>query len=176
MSSGKPRVGAPAVQTGHVIRDSGMGLATRLVDAIVNLHDSVWRRNSVRLSVVEMLRLRNARTVNCVFCKAVRYDVAKQDGLTEDKVEQIHDGFADSSLSELEKAALAFADVYLRTPGRFDPALIARLRQHYSEEQICHMAIALSTFNASSKCAVSLGGMPEYVPVMEVSLPPPAAA
>ena len=176
MATGKPRAGAPAITTGNVIRDSSMGLATQLIEGIVRLNDSVWRRNSVRLALVEMLRLRNARTVNCVFCKAARYDVARQDGLTEDKVAQIDDGFASSALSEMEKLVLGFADVYLRDPGHFDPQLIARLREHFSAEQICHMAVALATFNASSKCAVSLGGMPEFVPVMEVTLPPPVEA
>ncbi len=176
MGSGKPRAGTPAITTGNVIRDSSMGLATQLIDAIVRLNDSVWRRNSVRLALVEMLRLRNARTVNCVFCKAARYDVARRDGLTEDKVAQIDDDFAHSALSDVEKLVLGFADVYLRNPGRFDPGLIAGLREHFSAEQICHMAVALATFNASSKCAVSLGGMPEFVPVMEVTLPPPVEA
>jgi len=176
MGSGKPRAGTPAITTGNVIRDSSMGLATQLIDAIVRLNDSVWRRNSVRLALVEMLRLRNARTVNCVFCKAARYDVARRDGLTEDKVAQIDDDFAHSALSDVEKLVLGFADVYLRNPGRFDPGLIAGLRKHFSAEQICHMAVALATFNASSKCAVSLGGMPEFVPVMEVTLPPPVEA
>lgn len=176
MGTGNPRAGTPAAVTGNVIRDSSMGLATQLIDPIVRLNDSVWRRNSVRLALVEMLRLRNARTVNCVFCKAARYDVARQDGLTEDKVAQIDDGFAASGLSEPEKLVLGFADVYLRGPGHFDPQLIARLREQFSEEQICHMAVALATFNASSKCAVSLGGMPDFVPVMEVTLPPPVEA
>jgi alkylhydroperoxidase family enzyme len=173
MGSGRPRAGTPATTTGNVIRDSSMGLATQLVEQIVRLNDSVWRRNSVRLAYIEMLRLRNARTVNCAFCKAARYDVARRDGLTEDKVERIDDGFATSDLSGTEKLVLAFADVYLRDPGHFDPQLIARLRAQFSDEQICHMAISLATFNASSRCAVSLGGMPDCLPVMEVALPPP---
>jgi alkylhydroperoxidase family enzyme len=121
---------------------------------------------------LEILRLRNARTVNCVFCKSVLYDLAKQDGLTEEKVSRIDDDFSTSDLSEIEKLTLAFADVYLRAPEHFDPQLIAKLREHFSEEQICHMAISLTTFNATSRCAVSLGGMPESLPVMEMQLPP----
>ena len=170
---GKSRVGSPGTSTGNSISDSSLGLASELLDPLLRLNDAVWRSNSVRLALIEMLRLRNARTVNCVFCKSVRYDVARQDGLSEDKVAQIADGFDASELSEIEKATLGFADVYLRAPGAFDPQLIARLRAHFSEEQICHMAIALATFNATSKCAVSLGGMPESLPVMEVQLPPP---
>ena len=170
MSNPKARVGTPGTSSGHVIRDSSLGLATDTVDAIIDMNDLVWGRNSVRMALLEMLRLRNARTVNCVFCKSVRYDVARKDGLTEDKVERIDDDYASSDLSDIEKLTLAFADVYLRAPDNFDPALIAQLRQHFSEEQICHMAIAIATFNATSKCAVSLGGMPESLPVMEMEL------
>lgn len=169
------RVGNPGTNTGNSIRDSALGLADQTVDAIVALNNSVWRRNSVRLALVEMLRLRNARTVNCVFCKSVRYDVATQDGLTEDKVSRIDDDFDSSDLSDIEKLTLAFADVYLRTPEHFDAQLIARLRQHFSEEQICHMAISITTFNATSRCAVSLGGMPDSLPIMAMQLPPEEA-
>lgn len=165
-------MGTPGQATGHVIRDSSLGLATQLIDAIVRLNDSVWRRTDLRPALIEMLRLRNARTVNCVFCKATRYDVARQDGLGEAEVALIDDDFADSRLAENEKALLAFADVYLRNPSVFAPALLQGLREHFTREQICQMAIALATFNASSRCAVSLGGMPESLPTMVVSLPP----
>lgn len=166
------RVGNPGTNTGNTIRDSALGLASQTVDAIVALNNSVWRKNSVRSALLEMLRLRNARTVNCVFCKSVRYDVAKQDGLTEDKVARIDDDFQSSDLTEIEKTALAFADVYLRTPDQLDAQLIAKLREFFTEEQICHMAVSLTTFNATSRCAVSLGGMPESLPIMEMQLPP----
>ena len=165
------RAGVPAQATGHVIRDSSLGLVAETLQPIIDLQEAIWHRASVGPAIVEMLRLRNARTVNCVFCKSVRYDIARADGLTEDKVAQIDDAFAASRLSEREKLVLAFADLYLRTPGRVDAALAERLRHEFTPEQISHMAIALTTFHALSRCAVSLGGMPEHLPVTEVSVP-----
>jgi alkylhydroperoxidase family enzyme len=120
---------------------------------------------------MEVLRLRNARTVNCVFCKSVRYDIARADGLTEAKVAQIDDDFASSALSPREKLALSFADVYLRHPERFDAGLIEALHAEFTSEELAHMAIGLVTFNALSRCAVSLGGMPESLPIMEMAVP-----
>ena len=67
MSGARPRVGTPGISTGNMIRDSSFGLVPETLDPIVQLNDSVWRRNSVRPAFLEMLRLRNARTVNCVF-------------------------------------------------------------------------------------------------------------
>jgi alkylhydroperoxidase family enzyme len=157
--------------TGNVIRDSAMGLVPETVDAFANLNKALWTNGHVRPALLEMLRLRNARTVNCVFCKSVRYDVAKADGLTEDKVDKIADGHAESGLSNAEKLALAFADVYLFDPKGMSADLWARLRDEFSDAQIAAMAVGLATFNASSRCAVSLGGMPESLPVMEISVP-----
>lgn len=98
--SSAPRVSNPGHKTGNVFRDSSLAHADQTLDGIMRLTDSIWRRNSIRMAWLEMLRLRNARTVNCVFCKSVRYDVARRDGLTEDKVSQIDDGFADSDLGK----------------------------------------------------------------------------
>ena len=165
------RAGVPARPTGHVIRDSSLGLVAETLRPIIDLQEAIWHRASVGPAIVEMLRLRNARTVNCVFCKSVRYDIARADGLSEDKVAQIDDDFAASRLSEREKLVLAFADLYLRTPGRVDAALAERLRHEFTPEQISHMAIALTTFHALSRCAVSLGGMPEHLPVTVASVP-----
>ena len=122
------RAGTPEHKSGHVIRDSSLGLVPETLQPVIDLQAAMWHQASIGPAVMEMLRLRSARTVNCVFCKSVRYDIALADGLTEDKVEQIDDDFAASALSAREKLVLAFADLYLRTPGEVD-ALGVRLRR-----------------------------------------------
>ncbi len=169
--SSLPRAGTPQETTGHVIRDSSLGLVPETLPALLELQADVWHRSSIGPALSELLRLRNARTVNCVFCKSVRYDIARAAGLTEEQVAQIDDNFAASELSQRQKLALSFADVYLRHPERFEPELVARLEQEFTREELAHMAIALVTFHALSRCAVSLGGMPESLPVMEMSVP-----
>ena len=161
----------PAPKTGHVVRDSSFNLAPDLLEPVVLLINRVWSASSVNPALLEMLRLRNARTVNCVACKAVRYDEARQDGMTEEKASRIDDGYPNSDLSEREKLALEFADVYLKDPAGASPALLQRLRAVFSERQIGDMAVALTTFNAMSRCAVSLGGMPESMPVFSMAVP-----
>ena len=165
------RVQAPQGQTGDPIRDSALGLVPETVDPIARLNRHAWRSSPVRASLLEIVRLRNARTVNCQFCKSVRYDLARRDGLTENKVDQIRDGYEESLLSQEEKLALAFADAYLHDPKQIGGPLIARLRRHFTQSQIGHLAIALIAFNATSRCAVSIGGMPEQLPITEIAAP-----
>jgi alkylhydroperoxidase family enzyme len=168
----QPRVSPPAGGTGHVIRDSALGLVKETVEPMIRLHDRVWHNDNVNPALLELVRLRNARLVNCVFCKNVRYDVAKADGLTEDKVAQIADGYEQSDLSEREKIALVFADAYLKNGGEISAAQADAVRAEFSPQELAHLAIALVAFNAASRCAVSLGGMPEDLPVFEMPLPP----
>jgi alkylhydroperoxidase family enzyme len=101
----------------------------------------------------------------------VRYDLSRRDGLTENKVDQIRDGYEQSLLSEEEKLAIAFADAYLHEPGAMSADLAARLARHFTPAQLAHLAIALVAFNATSRCAVSIGGMPENLPITEISPP-----
>jgi hypothetical protein len=87
-----------------VIRDSSLGLVPETLEPIIDLQAAMWHGSSVGPALLELLRLRNARTVNCVFCKSVRYDIARG-RLTEDKVRQIDDDSPLASLTKREKLA-----------------------------------------------------------------------
>jgi alkylhydroperoxidase family enzyme len=165
------RVQGPQGNSGDPIRDSALGLVPETVDQIAGLNRHAWRNSPVRAALLEIVRLRNARTVNCQFCKSVRYDVARRDGLTENKVDLIRDGYQQSALAEDEKLAIAFADAYLYDPKAMSDELAARLEQHFTKAQLAHLAIALVAFNATSRCAVSIGGMPENLPITEIAAP-----
>jgi alkylhydroperoxidase family enzyme len=166
--STKLRASGPAETTGNVIRDSPMGLVPETVSHIIALNGAVWRGSLISPALLEILRLRNARTVNCVFCKAVRYDVAREDGLTEERAQMVDDGYQESALTPREKAAITLADCYLGFPAGVTHEAAAEIAAHYSEAEIASMLTALVTFNFASRMAVSLGGMPEELPVMEL--------
>jgi alkylhydroperoxidase family enzyme len=159
--SGKARASAPAQRTGNPIRDSALALVAQTVDEIVALNSAVWKRSLVSPALLETLRLRNARTVNCVFCKSVRYEVARADGLTEDRAAMIDTGYEHSALTAREKLAVALADSYLGFPAGMNAALAQRLAHEFSTEQVASMFVALMSFNFTSRTAVSIGGMPE---------------
>jgi alkylhydroperoxidase family enzyme len=167
--SAKPRASAPPTRTGNVIRDSALGLVPETVAEIIALNGAVWQRSLVSPTLLEVIRLRNARTVNCVYCKAVRYAVARDDGLTEARAAMIDTHYAQSGLSTREKLAIALADAYLGFPAGITPQLAAQLSAEFSADQIASMFVALMTFNFTSRTAVSIGGMPEDpLPVMVV--------
>ena len=52
-----------------------------------------------------------------------------------------------------------------------DDALRSALRNQFSEAELLHLSLLVAWFNGSSRCAVALGGMPEAMPRMEISIP-----
>jgi len=109
--------------------------------------------------------------VGCVFCKAVRYDVAIEAGLSEDKVQMINDEFSTSSLTAREKLILAFTDQYLHKPSVPEPGLMQQLQAEFSQQELLHLSLVVAYFNGFSRCAVALGGMPDEMPRMEIAVP-----
>lgn len=101
----------------------------------------------------------------------MRFAVAKHEGLTEDLVAQIDDGYEDSTLSPRHKAALRFSDAFLRDPHGLSESARAELLEHYSAEQIVELAAGLAMFMGTSKIAVALGNAPSDMPVMELPTP-----
>lgn len=167
----RPRVKAPERQTGDVLRDSALGLAPETLEPYAHLNRRLWYGGPLGAADLEVARLYNARHVNCVFCRNVRYDIAKADGLSEAQVEQIDGDFAASDLSPRQKLILTLTDRYLNNPGGLSDEEKRQLAEEFTAEELAQLCMAIVMFNAFSRCAVSLGGMPDELPTMEISVP-----
>ena len=106
-----------------------------------------------------------------VCCRAC-LDATLEAGLDEAKVEQSTDDFDQSELSQREKLILAYTDYYLQQPTAMTTEFKQRLTEEFSAAEIVHLSLAIMLCNCFSRCAVSLGGMPEEdLPRMQISVP-----
>jgi len=165
------RVQAPDSDTGNLIRDSALGLVPETLEHYLPLNTAIWEAGPLSAAEIEMARLRNASHVGCVLCQAVRYDVAIEAGLDETKVGLINDAFPDSALSNREKLILAFTDQFCLDPAGIKDSLKADLLREFTREELVHLSLVVAYFNGFSRCAVSLGGIPDAMPRMEISIP-----
>lgn len=97
--------------------------------------------------------------------------MAREQGLTEAEVDQVRDGYEESSLSARDIAALRFTDTILHDPARITPELQEELRRHFSEPEIVELALAVGLFHALSKLLITLGLEPEDMPLTVVPTP-----
>jgi AhpD family alkylhydroperoxidase len=96
---------------------------------------------TVSRRLLELVRLRIAFHNQCRSCMAVRYESALADGLTEDLVCSLEQPYDAPDLTDAEKAALRFADLFATNHLAIDDALIEDLRQHFSEAHIVELCM-----------------------------------
>lgn len=109
----------------------------------------------------ELVRLRGARAHDCRLCRSLRSRSALRAGATEADFDAV-DRYADSSLPELARAALALCDAMVWTPGRIDPAVVDGLRATATPAQQVEVVLDV-TRNALNKVAVALGADAPHV-------------
>ena len=166
-----PRVQPPDVDTDDPVAGSVLAHQPALLSAFTELYGTLWSHGEVDQMTKEMARLRNARTVNCPICKAIRFSGARADGLEEQLVDLIHDGYEQTDLEPRHKAVLAWVDAFLDDPSGDHAALRARLGEHFTLAQIVELTAGIALFMGFSKIAVSLGGLPDEIPVHEQPTP-----
>ena len=165
------RVRAPDSNTGNIIRDSSLGLVPQALEHYLPLNAAVWDAGPLNAAEIEMARLRNAGHTGCVICQAVRYDVAVEAGLDEDKVTRLRGAIDESGLGERERLILAFVDQYVLNPAGMSADFQAALQANFTPEELMHLSLLVAYFNGFGRCAVALGGMPDAMPRMEISVP-----
>jgi alkylhydroperoxidase family enzyme len=100
----------------------------------------------------------------------VRFDSAREAGLTETKVEQIVDGY-EEVLSPAETAALQLTDAIIGHPQSLSEASREALKANYSDAEIVEMALGVGMFMGMSKVLINLGLEPEEMPLTIVPTP-----
>jgi alkylhydroperoxidase family enzyme len=102
----------------------------------------------------ELVRLLGARRHRCRICQSLRSRSALAAGASEATFDAI-DRYPSSDLGDAQKAALAFADALLVTPGRIEAETIGALRARFTPAACVELVLDV-TRNATNKVAVAL--------------------
>jgi AhpD family alkylhydroperoxidase len=108
---------------------------------------------SVRLK--ELLRIRMSVAEECGYCSSLRSKRAIAEGLTEEIVVQMVDLDNAPDLSEVEKAALRYGDLYRRDQVDSDE-VFEELRRHFTDEEIIELGVLCSMLDGGGKFAKAL--------------------
>jgi len=160
-----PRVRPPKQRGSDPITGSALGHQPEALLAFLKLYGTLWSHGVLDQATKELARIRNARIVNCAICKSIRFEGARKEGLSEAQVEQIRDGYETSALSPRQKLVLRYTDVFLSGEPEPDAALRSEMLAHFTPAELVELTAGLALFMGFSKIAVSLGGMPDSLPV-----------
>jgi alkylhydroperoxidase family enzyme len=144
--------------------------------AFRKLYGTMWSHGIVSQTIKETVRLRNARVTDCGLCRQVRFSAARDEGLTEDIAMMIDDDYETADLTEQQKVALRYADVYLKDPSKIDAKVRSDMAAHFTSAEIVEITLALAMFLGMAKVLISLGTEPVGMPVTVFPTPDYAVA
>lgn len=98
--------------------------------------------------LIELIRLRIAFHNQCRSCMAVRYTAAIDDGVDDDLVCSLERPEDATDLTDAERAALRFADLFATDHLAIDDAVYDDLRRHFTEGELVEIGL---------NCALDLG-------------------
>lgn len=101
----------------------------------------------------------------------MRFDRAREAGLTEELVADIADHESSILLPERTKVALAWADAVLAGGHDVDAALRSRLRATFTPAEIVEITYAIGTFIGYAKQIITLGMEPVHLDLTIVATP-----
>jgi alkylhydroperoxidase family enzyme len=171
---GEPDPSVPAVE-GPGDDDPARGFASAqpsLFASFERLYAVLWSGGVVDHPSKEVARLRNARLTGCKFCRNVRFARARHDGLTEDLVDLVSDGYESTALTEAHKAVISLTDSFLGSSGA-GPEAATRdvLLARYGSAGTVELTAGLALFMGFSKIAVALGAFPDDFPTTMIPTP-----
>ena len=96
--------------------------------------------------MIELVRLRVAFHNQCRSCMAIRYTDAVNDGLTEDLVCALEQPYDAPGLTDAERAAIRFGELFAMNHLTIDDSLFDQLKQHFTEPEIMELAMNVAFF------------------------------
>jgi alkylhydroperoxidase family enzyme len=132
-----------------------------LWDALVSLARVVPRLDALDPVTTELIRLRGARQHRCRLCQSLRSRPALLAGADEATFAAV-DHFDTSDLPPDQRAAIAFTDAMIWTPGAIDPEVVEALVAVTTPAQRVELVLDV-TRNALNKVAVAMGADAPHV-------------
>lgn len=166
-----PRVARPDASGPDAISTSVLAHQPALLEAFQRLYGTLWSHGVLEHAAKEVARIRNARVTGCSYCRNVRFSRAREEGLSEELVTLVDEGFERSHLSERLKLVIRYADVFLRDPHDLDENARTAMRQEFTPAEIVELTAGLALFMGFSKIAVVLGLEPTTMPTTVLATP-----
>lgn len=145
------RTGAPDPRVVSLMTRSPLGIAW------VEYWNKLLYQGVLPHKLKEMCRIKISVAHQCGYCSTVRSNVAKAQGLTEETINDLFEYAGSKRLSEREKAALHYADLFKQGEHAIDKDQVyADLARHFSDEEIIELGLFCAEVDGVGKFVKSL--------------------
>jgi alkylhydroperoxidase family enzyme len=126
----------------------------KMMSGMGKFQGAVRKGSSVDERTKNMMELKGAQMIGCEFCVDLGSQICRNSGFSDDELLALPRYRESDLFTEREKLALDYAVGVMRTPVDISDGLYARMKEHYTNEQMVEltalmMVVNLDRFNAA---------------------------
>jgi AhpD family alkylhydroperoxidase len=124
------------------------------------------RKSKLEPALIELVKMRASQINGCAFCIDMHSKDARAAGETEQRLYALNAWRETPFFTDRERAALAWTEaVTLVSQDHVPDAVFEEARQHFSEEELVNLTMAVVTINGWNRLAIAFRAVPgEYQP------------
>jgi AhpD family alkylhydroperoxidase len=110
-------------------------------------NQAVRKGKSVDERLKNLVELKGAQMIGCEFCVDLGSQICRNSGLSDEELLALARYRHSDVFTDREKLALDYAVAVMRTPVEVTDALVARMKEHFSNEQLVEITALLTVVN-----------------------------
>ena len=134
--------------------------------AMLGLETFVRKSSKLEHSLLELIKTRASQMNGCAFCIDMHTKDARAAGETEQRLYALNAWRETPFFTERERAALAWTEAGTAVSvGQVPDAVYEEAKQHFSEEELVNLTLAIVTINGWNRLSIAFRAVPgEYQP------------
>ncbi len=119
----------------------------KMLSGMGKFQGAVRKAHGVDERIKNLVELRGAQMIGCEFCVDLGSQICRNSGFSDDELLAVPRYRTSDLFNEREKTALDYAVGVMRTPVDVSDELFARMKEHFSDEQMVELTALLTVVN-----------------------------
>jgi alkylhydroperoxidase family enzyme len=119
----------------------------RMMSAMGKFQGAVRKGTTVEERLKYLVELKGAQMIGCEFCVDLGSQICRNSGLSDEELRALPRYSTSELFSEREKLALDYTVGVMRTPVDVPDELFARVKEHFTDEQLVEITALLTVVN-----------------------------
>ncbi len=119
----------------------------KMLSGMGKFQGAVRKAHGVDERIENLVELKGAQMIGCEFCVDLGSQICRNSGFSDDELLALSRYRSSDPFTEREKTALDYAVGVMRTPVDVSDELFARMKEHFSDEQMVELTALLTVVN-----------------------------
>jgi AhpD family alkylhydroperoxidase len=129
--------------------------------AMLTLEMLVRKSSKLETSLIELVKMRTSQINGCAFCIDMHSKDARAEGESEQRIYALNAWRETPFFTDRERAALAWTEaVTLISESHVPDAVYEETRQHFSDEELVNLTMAVVAINGWNRLAIAFRAVP----------------